>query len=179
MSDAYDMIDRFLRNNLGDDDYAEYSQALDSLCSIQPAQADSLLVKRDEWDALSPDARQLLNAAARAQPAQAVPLLSDEEAQACIPTVTLKGEKPVPMVWLKQADAITAIRSAEQAVRAKLGVVVPQWLPISTAPKDEAVWLGSAIRQQAFVGQWKDYMRHNSPQVTHWMQLPEPPNGTN
>ena len=29
--DAYDMIDRFLRNNLRDDDYAEYSAALDSL----------------------------------------------------------------------------------------------------------------------------------------------------
>jgi len=29
---SYDMIDRFLRNNLGDDDYAEYSAALDSLC---------------------------------------------------------------------------------------------------------------------------------------------------
>ena len=40
MSDAYDMIDRFLRNNLGsDDDYAEYSKALDSLCCAQPAQA--------------------------------------------------------------------------------------------------------------------------------------------
>lgn len=34
------MIDRFLRNNLGnDDDYAEYSKALDSLCGAQPAQA--------------------------------------------------------------------------------------------------------------------------------------------
>lgn len=33
---SYDMIDRFLRNNLGDDDYAEYSAALDSL--VQPAQ---------------------------------------------------------------------------------------------------------------------------------------------
>ena len=30
-SDAYDMVDRFLRNNLCDDDYAEYSAALDSL----------------------------------------------------------------------------------------------------------------------------------------------------
>lgn len=30
-SDAYDMIDRFLRNNLDDDDYAEYSAALDAL----------------------------------------------------------------------------------------------------------------------------------------------------
>ena len=31
----YDMIDRFLRNNLGDDDYAEYSAALDALCTPQ------------------------------------------------------------------------------------------------------------------------------------------------
>ena len=31
----YDMIDRFLRNNLGDDDYAEYSAALDSLYTPQ------------------------------------------------------------------------------------------------------------------------------------------------
>ena len=39
-SKAYDMIDRFLRNNLNsDDDYAEYSTALDSLyTSPQPAQ---------------------------------------------------------------------------------------------------------------------------------------------
>lgn len=29
---AYDMIDRFLRNNLGsDEDYAEYSKALDAV----------------------------------------------------------------------------------------------------------------------------------------------------
>ena len=28
---SYDMIDRFLRNNLDDDDYAEYSAALDSI----------------------------------------------------------------------------------------------------------------------------------------------------
>lgn len=34
---SYDMIDRFLRNNLDDDDYAEYSAALDDLC-VLPAQ---------------------------------------------------------------------------------------------------------------------------------------------
>ena len=34
---SYDMIDRFLRNNLDDDDYSEYSAALDSLCSPPPA----------------------------------------------------------------------------------------------------------------------------------------------
>jgi hypothetical protein len=39
---SYDMIDRFLRNNLGDDDYAEYSAALDSLCSPQLAPQPSL-----------------------------------------------------------------------------------------------------------------------------------------
>ena len=30
---SYDMIDRFLRNNLDDDDYAEYSLALDQVAS--------------------------------------------------------------------------------------------------------------------------------------------------
>ena len=42
MSDAYDMIDRFLRNNLGDDDYAEFSAALDSLCVATPQQAEAV-----------------------------------------------------------------------------------------------------------------------------------------
>lgn len=30
---SYEMIDRFLRNNLDDEDYAEYSAALDSICA--------------------------------------------------------------------------------------------------------------------------------------------------
>ena len=30
---SYELIDRFLRNNLYDDDYAEYSAALDALCA--------------------------------------------------------------------------------------------------------------------------------------------------
>ena len=34
---SYDMIDRFLRNNLDDDSYAEYSAALDEVCA-PPAQ---------------------------------------------------------------------------------------------------------------------------------------------
>jgi len=33
---CYEMIDRFLRNNLGDDDYAEYSEALDQLSRPTP-----------------------------------------------------------------------------------------------------------------------------------------------
>ena len=32
---SYNMIDRFLRNNLDDDDYEEFSAALDSLCTPQ------------------------------------------------------------------------------------------------------------------------------------------------
>ena len=36
-SDAYDMIDRFLQNNLNSDaDYAEYSKALDSIYTTPP-----------------------------------------------------------------------------------------------------------------------------------------------
>jgi len=43
---SYDMIDRFLRNNLNDDDdYVEYSAALDELCT-PPAQRT--------WVGLSP-----------------------------------------------------------------------------------------------------------------------------
>ena len=37
---AYDSIDRFLRNNLCDEDYAEYSAELDSLLAAQPADGD-------------------------------------------------------------------------------------------------------------------------------------------
>lgn len=33
---SYDMIDRFLRNNLDDEDYAEFSAALDDLCNPPP-----------------------------------------------------------------------------------------------------------------------------------------------
>ena len=54
---SYDMIDRFLRNNLSDDDYAEYSSALDSLCT--PQQRKPLTDRQINaiWDSLiaSPD----------------------------------------------------------------------------------------------------------------------------
>lgn len=38
MDNAYDKIDRFLRNNLDDADYAEYSAALDEVLSAAPQQ---------------------------------------------------------------------------------------------------------------------------------------------
>ena len=44
---SYDMIDRFLRNNLNDDDYAEYSAALDELCT-PPAQQEPVAGKGKE-----------------------------------------------------------------------------------------------------------------------------------
>ena len=36
ISDAYERIDRFLRNNLGDEDYADFSHDLELLCTAQP-----------------------------------------------------------------------------------------------------------------------------------------------
>ena len=37
---SYDMIDRYLRNNLHDDDYAEYSAALDALAGVRQPLTD-------------------------------------------------------------------------------------------------------------------------------------------
>lgn len=42
INDAYDKVDRFLRNNLDDDDYAEYSEALDA-ASFAPQPADPVV----------------------------------------------------------------------------------------------------------------------------------------
>jgi hypothetical protein len=50
---SYDMIDRFLRNNLGDDDYAEYSAALDSLCTPQQRTAAKGEDTRRAWVGLT------------------------------------------------------------------------------------------------------------------------------
>jgi hypothetical protein len=45
---SYEMIDRFLRNNLGDDDYAKYSDALNALCTPQRTWVG--LSKEDKWE---------------------------------------------------------------------------------------------------------------------------------
>jgi hypothetical protein len=44
---SYDIIDRFLRSNLDDDSYAEYSVALDELCA-PPAQRTWVGLTEDE-----------------------------------------------------------------------------------------------------------------------------------
>ena len=45
---AYDKIDKFLRNSLGDTDYAEYSAALEIIYSAEPVVAESPYVVVNE-----------------------------------------------------------------------------------------------------------------------------------
>ena len=57
---AYDLIDRFLRNNLYDDDYAKYSDALEAISqpapSPQPATPESVKAERDQLRCAQADA---------------------------------------------------------------------------------------------------------------------------
>ena len=54
MSDAYNMIDRFLRNNLNsDEDYAEYSAALDSLVAPPGTVSTTIIKPAREWVGLT------------------------------------------------------------------------------------------------------------------------------
>lgn len=126
---------------------------------------------------------------ARAQPAQAVPLLSD----AHIDQIT-RDQWGAHAQYLHAAYRAYA-RAIEAAVRAKLGVV--QWLPIETAPKDWGVtkfdvwandarfadcWWGKATYEQGEPGvvYQSDY-DCNGPvdsyvrNATHWQPLPPPP----
>ena len=118
MSDAYDMIDRFLRNNLGsDDDYAEYSKALDSLCGAQPAQA--VPASCGECGKKTSDGWALYCVACMEMaglPAQAVPVLTDAEIHAA---------DPIPQNRFDQ-ERVEFARAVEAAVRAKMGVAVPK-----------------------------------------------------
>ena len=52
MNSAYEMIDRFLRNNLGDDDYTEFSAALDSVAAAGAVQSIPKGVRRKLLDEL-------------------------------------------------------------------------------------------------------------------------------
>ena len=52
LREAYDLIDRFLRNNLYDDDYADYSEALELLSSEPPPRKP---LTDEELDALAID----------------------------------------------------------------------------------------------------------------------------
>jgi hypothetical protein len=52
---SYDLIERFLRNNLDDDDYKEYSAALDELCTPKPCQTCEALARTVMLDQTSHD----------------------------------------------------------------------------------------------------------------------------
>ena len=40
--------------------------------------------------------------------------LTPDQLKELLPTVTIRGEKPTPMIWLTQADALTAMRNVER-----------------------------------------------------------------
>jgi len=48
---SYEMIDRYLRNNLGDDDYAEYSAALDALAGVSQPPTECKALAQPEAEA--------------------------------------------------------------------------------------------------------------------------------
>jgi hypothetical protein len=108
-----------------------------------------------------------------AQPAQAVPLLTEAQ------VLALRGEHG----WAKET-----IRAIEQAVRSKLGAGVG-WQPIETAPMDGTAILlftgGGVIEGHWIYREWQQcaiscsYDGAGGPVFecvpTHWMPLPPPP----
>lgn len=63
---SYDMIDRFLRNNLGDDDYAKYSDALNALCTPQRTWVGLTSEELDEMFSKTLKGKKLVNWVAKA-----------------------------------------------------------------------------------------------------------------
>jgi hypothetical protein len=54
---AYDQIDRFLRNNLSDEDYADYSQALDLIYTTAPEGTDGVKPCGESGWCMKPECR--------------------------------------------------------------------------------------------------------------------------
>ena len=115
----------------------------------------------------------------RAQPAQAVPLLTRDE----IVSAWLAVEHIVHATQRQEAFA----RAIEQAVRAKMGAGVG-WQPIETAPRGQRVlvWIADKKVDEniAFAKVW--FYADGTPgggaegfngkwYLTHWMPLPPPP----
>lgn len=129
--------------------------------------------------------------AARAQPAQAVPVLTDDPLFVFAQEVIHGAYKPDEI-----ADAAMRAIRHHSAVRAKMGV--SQWLPIETAPKDGTTVLcwsaefgaresrnitytpGSPGHADGKTDRWWEWLEPKknwafnwSP--THWVPLPPPP----
>lgn len=123
--------------------------------------------------------------AARAQPAQAVPLLSDEEMEAAIRPF-YRDSYSASMAMLNNISEYLAV---EQAVRAKMGVAVPWTVCADTLPpKNTEVLIKFRDTPLPSTGQYTAspfdndgwcYPKENDPEevgpVTHWMPLPPPP----
>ena len=134
----------------------------------------------------------------RAQPAQAVPVLTESELRSILQGTNHMVKNAMHGAFWPELEE--ACRAIEQAVRAKLGVA--QWLPIETAPKDGSVFLcwvtaerygetdeGQQYSQdasQADFGWWRPgdeagYFDCGCGQIgdrqhiSHWMPLPPPP----
>ncbi len=52
--------------------------------------------------------------------------LTDDELRGLLPTVTLRGQKPVPMAWLKQPDALIAMRNVERLKNEEIAALKEQ-----------------------------------------------------
>lgn len=114
--------------------------------------------------------------AAKAQPAQAGQVLTDDEVALIVAECAASAHRQ---------DDFSFARAIEQAVMAKR---VPQWLPISTAPKGQRVMVWIADKEAgeniAFAKVWfhadgtlgGGAEGFNGPwDLTHWQPLPPPP----
>lgn len=97
---AYDMVDRFLRNNLGsDEDYAEYSQALDTVlgASLAPSGFDAADMATASAQGFRDGVASLAASAGR-EPVAQLAAERDELFQAAIDFIrTLTGMEPPPI----------------------------------------------------------------------------------
>lgn len=120
----------------------------------------------------------------RAQTAQAVPLLSEDEI-----TAAWDGHV-LPMFGKNGINPIVFARRIEQAMRAKLGAGVLQWIACVDAmpPKNTEVLIKFRDTPLPSTGQYTAspfdndgwcYPKENDPEevgpVTNWMPLPPPP----
>ena len=119
-----------------------------------------------------------------AQPAQAVPVLTDAELRSILQGTNHMVKNSMHGAFWPELEE--ACRAVEAAVRAKMGV---GWQPISTAPKDGTrvmVWMDDkyASNRHAFAKLWfyEDGRLGGGAEgyngdwgISHWMPLPPPP----
>lgn len=123
---------------------------------------------------------------ARAQPAQAVPVLAESELRSILQGTNHMIKNAMHGAFWPELEE--ACRAVEQAVRAKLGVAV--WLPIEKAPVGKEMFVVRAFNVQVTdkihgytsdaYGVWQPtlgrFERWPHPfDPTHWMPLPPPP----